>query len=99
MPDSEEKTKKIAAIIGEEWPKTAAHLGRRIPAEGFLCGATLSKYDILFSNFFLNVVRNKNFPSQDLCNGIWSQTPPNVQAYTERVEEVFKDYLASRPAL
>ena len=61
LPDGEEKKAKFANAIGVEWPKTAAHLGRRVPAEGFLSGPTFNRYDILFSQFFLNIVRNKTF--------------------------------------
>ena len=97
MPDGEEKVAKFANAIGVEWPKTAAHLGRRVPAEGFLCGATLSRYDILFASFFINMVRNKNFKNQEMAAAFWAGTPANVQAYIERVEGVFADYLAARP--
>ena len=97
MPDGDEKKAKFANAVGVEWPKTAAHLERRVPAEGFLCGATLSRYDILFAEFFINIVRNKNFPNQEMATAIWGQTPANVQAYIERLEGVFADYLAARP--
>ena len=97
MPDGDAKTEKFKNAITVEYPKTAAFLEKRVPAEGFLNGAQLSKWDILFAQFYLNMIRNKNFKSQEMAAGIWAQTPANVQNYVIRVEEVFKDYLAARP--
>ena len=97
MPDGEEKTKKFETILTVEWPKTLGHLEKRVPAEGFLTGATFTKWDVLFSVFFLNIVRNKNFKMPDMAAAMWNATPAKVQGYVNRVEDHLKEYLASRP--
>ena len=97
MPDGEEKTKKWQTILTVEWPKTVGFLQKRVPSEGFLCGGTFTKWDILFSVFFLNVIRNKNFKNQEVVTAMWAATPENVQGYVNRVEEHLKEYLETRP--
>ena len=78
MADGEEKIAKFANAVNVEYPKTVVHLERRIPAEGFLCGATISKYDIHFSQMFLNLVRNKNTRFPEHAAALWAATPANV---------------------
>ena len=97
MPDGDEKTAKWQNIVSVEYPKTAALLEPRIPAEGFLNGPNLSKWDILFVQFYVNMLRNPTFRYPEQGAAMWAATPANIQAYVQRVEEVFKDYLAQRP--
>jgi len=97
MPDGDEKKAAMMNAVGVEFPKTMALIESRIPAEGFLCGAHLSKWDIAFASFWMNLVRSPQPKSKEMVDGLWAATPANVQAYILRVEEVFKDYLAARP--
>ena len=78
MPDGEAKTAKFENAVNVEYPKVVVHLERRVPAEGFLCGATLTKYDIHFSQMFLNIVRNKNTRFPEHAASLWAATPANV---------------------
>ena len=68
MPDGEEKTKALENAIGVEYPKTMALLEKRVPAEGFLSGPNLSKYDIYFSGFWLNIVRSPAPKNQEMVD-------------------------------
>ena len=58
MPDGEDKKKAFDNAVGVEYPKTMALLEKRVPAEGFLNGPHLSKWDIAFAGFWLNLVRS-----------------------------------------
>ena len=95
--DGEDKKKAIDNAIGVEYPKTMALLEKRVPAEGFLNGANLCLWDIGFAQFYLNLVKSPQPKSQEMVDALWAATPANIQAYVERVGEVFKDYIAGRP--
>ena len=69
-PDGPEKIAAFTNLLTVEWPKTAAMLERRIPAEGFLAGDKLSKYDIQLGAFWMNMINNPNFGGKPLAAGI-----------------------------
>ena len=61
MPDGEAKDEAYKNIVEVEYPKFAKLLEPRVPADGFLNGPNLSRWDILFCQYWINQIRNKNY--------------------------------------
>ena len=79
IPSSEAKHASMAAVIDANWPSTAQHLARRLPADKkFIGGDKLNVYDIKVAGYLEHMLRYKNCPVKDVQSKMWEQSPERL---------------------
>ena len=98
IPSSEAKHASMVQVIDANWPNTANHLARRLPADKpFIGGEKLNIYDIKLAGYLVHMLRYHKCPVPEVQAKMWEQCPERLQKYVTDFQENMKEYLEKRP--
>ena len=88
----------MVQVIEANWPKTAGHLARRLPADKkFIGGDKLNVYDLKVAGYLVHLLKYHACPVPDVQAKMWEQSPERLQKYINDFQEEMKEYLEKRP--